>query len=182
MAERVEYSATLGGYREASTELEFGMSLSRIVGIVTTILGGVGIYALLSQSTEALSFTRAHAAFLAYKGLDTNPIETEIRTRIETLCAPVAAEKLHIAAANEAISQSVAVLAKAKSLTVDVVSQILTQAAQLDEEAPHEAQCVAALTILRSKYPDVWRAVDQFGTKDDRPLADIGRVIDAASK
>lgn len=32
------------------------MSLSRIVGIVTTILGGVGIYALLSQSTEALSF------------------------------------------------------------------------------------------------------------------------------
>ncbi|MQW61606.1 hypothetical protein GHK33_02510 [Sinorhizobium meliloti] len=157
------------------------MSLSRIVGIVTTILGGVGIYALLSQSTEALSFTRAHAAFLAYKGLDTNPIETEIRTRIETVCAPVAAEKLHIAGANEAISQSVAVLCKAKSLTVDVVSQILTQAAQLDEEAPHEAQCVA-LTILRSKYPNVWRAVDQFGTKDDRPFADIGRVIDAASK
>jgi hypothetical protein len=151
-------------------------------GAIVAILGYFGCISFFKEiSVEPIAYTRAHAAFSGSIGIPFNDSVAEgLRSTIVSKCALVANQKLSTAAANQSISQ-IAQLVGGRSLTADIVAEIVSKNAQANPDATDEAECLSTLTLMRTAYPELWAVVDASSAGDD-DLAGIGAIIDEASK
>lgn len=145
--------------------------VSVVVAVVGTVLTYFTFFNAVGGSLDFVRVSRAFVDLQSMGGID--PQAQELAGTIALQCNAAQTEVMQTAAQQAAIDLTIDRVNLTQSLAVDAVLTSVSALASRSDATPEQFKCLAALTLMKVKFPAEWSYAEREHSEDLAPFVEL---------
>ncbi|QNP81956.1 hypothetical protein [Agrobacterium tumefaciens] len=152
--------------------------MKAIIVVVASAISAVGAvlacFAFFNTVGGSLDFVRVSRAFVGLQSMGgIDPQAQELAGTIAFQCNAAQTEVMRTAAQQAAVDLTIDRVNLTQSLTVDAVLTSVSALASQSDATPEQFKCLAALTLMKIKFPAEWSYAEREHPEDLEPFVEL---------
>ncbi|WP_156381677.1 hypothetical protein [Rhizobium sp. Leaf341] len=137
--------------------------MKAIIAAAVAVVGALLTYVTFFNTVAgSLDFTRVSSAFVGLQSMGgIDPKAQELAGTIVFQCRAAQIEIMRTAAQEAVVDLTIERINLAQSLAVDAVLTSVSALASQSGATPEQSKCLAALTVMKLKFPEAWSYVER---------------------
>lgn len=138
-----------------------------ITAIVTAVGGLLTYFLFFHTASGSLDFVRVSNAFGGIQSMGgIDPQAQELAGHIALQCKAAQVEVLHTSAQEAVVDMTIERINVTQSLVIDTILTSVSTLAKQSGATPEQSRCLAAITVMKLRFPEAWRYVERTNGDD----------------
>jgi len=146
-----------------------------IIVLAVAVVGGLLTYVTFFKTIAgSLDFARMSSSFVGLQSMGgIDPQAQELAGTIAIQCKVAQNEIMQTAAQKAAVDLTIERINLTQSLAVDAVLTSVSALASQSGATPEQSKCLAALTLMKLKFPEAWSYVEHEHPESLKPFNEL---------